>query len=614
MYIKSENWEPVDGLTLEPNALKVVTESNDNYLVVAGPGAGKTELLAQRACFLLQTNSCPFPKKILAISFKRDAAKNLSDRVGKRCEKHLAVRFNSVTFDTFAKGILDRFIQALPERYRPISYEVLLDYREIEGTFKHINVGFASSHNRNDLVRFLTEGQLPLEETPSDEKGIVINEVWERYIKGKNPRLTFPMISRLAELIINTNPHIKRYIQATYSHVFLDEFQDTTYHQYDLLKSCFHESGASLTAVGDDKQRIMGWAGAKKDIFEDYEIEFEGIRTSLLMNYRCAPKIIALQKVLMSELMNVEIDVKYPTKWNENDGNVEFWYYKNEGDEARISAENIREIIDSNNLRLDQVCILVKQQVPKYSAKIIQALRGLGINARNETDFQDLLSEDLVLYILNIIKLATSKGNPEEYQFVYDFIKNVKDIHDDKEGIKQESKLKDFLKDLSINSLTKIGDVEDLKVCVQTIIDYLGVKSINSYYIQYRNLSYVRELKFAIAELLWNEHQRSKDWSKAIEGFMGKDSIPIMTIHKSKGLEYHTVIFLGLEDSAFWSFKTQPDEDTCAFFVAMSRAETNLVFTFSINRHNQQQSNSDIKTFYDVLNKSGIVAVKDFSK
>ncbi|KAA3630181.1 MAG: ATP-dependent helicase, partial [Bacteroidetes bacterium] len=132
MYVKPENWKPSDGLTLEPNALKVVTESKDNYLVVAGPGAGKTELLAQRAGFLLQTNSCLFPKKILAISFKRDAAKNLNDRVEKRCEKHLAVRFNSVTFDTFAKGILDRFIHGLPERYKPITYEVLLDYRDVE--------------------------------------------------------------------------------------------------------------------------------------------------------------------------------------------------------------------------------------------------------------------------------------------------------------------------------------------------------------------------------------------------------------------------------------------------------------------------------------------------
>ena len=52
-----------------------------------------------------------------------------------------------------------------------------------------------------------------------------------------------------------------------------------------------------------------------------------------------------------------------------------------------------------------------------------------------------------------------------------------------------------------------------------------------------------------------------------------------MTIHKSKGLEYEVVYFLGLEDSAFWSFNDQPEEDKSAFFVALSRAKSYLIFT-----------------------------------
>jgi DNA helicase II / ATP-dependent DNA helicase PcrA len=51
-----------------------------------------------------------------------------------------------------------------------------------------------------------------------------------------------------------------------------------------------------------------------------------------------------------------------------------------------------------------------------------------------------------------------------------------------------------------------------------------------------------------------------------------------MTIHKSKGLEYHTIIFIGLEDGAFWTFQRQPDEDKCAFFVALSRAKERVIF------------------------------------
>ena len=75
--VQPENWGPIGVEELEPNAMPVV-RSTDNRSVIAGPGTGKTELLAQRAAFLLQTGAAPAPCRILAISFKRDAATNLA--------------------------------------------------------------------------------------------------------------------------------------------------------------------------------------------------------------------------------------------------------------------------------------------------------------------------------------------------------------------------------------------------------------------------------------------------------------------------------------------------------------------------------------------------------
>ena len=115
--MKLESWTPADGLELERGALKIV-KSKRNILVVAGPGAGKTELLAQKACYLLQTGLCKDPKKILAISFKRDAAKNLKDRVNQRVGDYNANRFDSWTFDAFSKGLLDHFLKGLPQEWQ----------------------------------------------------------------------------------------------------------------------------------------------------------------------------------------------------------------------------------------------------------------------------------------------------------------------------------------------------------------------------------------------------------------------------------------------------------------------------------------------------------------
>ena len=115
--IRPDQWGPSDGLTLEPHALTAVTNTKQNIVVVAGPGAGKTELLAQRADFLLQTGACPYPRRILAISFKVDAAQNLRDRVRLRAGSQLAAHFDSVTFHAFAKRIVDNYRPVLTGRY-----------------------------------------------------------------------------------------------------------------------------------------------------------------------------------------------------------------------------------------------------------------------------------------------------------------------------------------------------------------------------------------------------------------------------------------------------------------------------------------------------------------
>ena len=71
--IRPEDWRPADEIGLEPNAASAVYELEANIVVAAGPGAGKTELLAQRADFLLTTGGCCYPRRILAISFSRES-------------------------------------------------------------------------------------------------------------------------------------------------------------------------------------------------------------------------------------------------------------------------------------------------------------------------------------------------------------------------------------------------------------------------------------------------------------------------------------------------------------------------------------------------------------
>lgn len=111
---------------------------------------------------------------------------------------------------------------------------------------------------------------------------------------------------------------------------------------------------------------------------------------------------------------------------------------------------------------------------------------------------------------------------------------------------------------------------------------------------------------------LWLSVQRESTWMAALDDLVGLHAVPVMTIHKSKGLEYHTVIFLGLEDSAFWAFASQEHEDTCAFFVAFSRAKMRVLFTFCSQRttspmhQNRPQATKSIRPLYEILRAAGV--------
>lgn len=113
MKVNSEEWSPSEGINIPPTALNDIIKSNNNLAIIAGPGTGKTELLAQRATFLLETNKCPSPYKIIALCFKVDAAKNLQERIEKRCS-NINNRFLSLTFDAFFILIVRKYGKFLP--------------------------------------------------------------------------------------------------------------------------------------------------------------------------------------------------------------------------------------------------------------------------------------------------------------------------------------------------------------------------------------------------------------------------------------------------------------------------------------------------------------------
>lgn len=310
--VKETDWRPRGIADLEPNAWEAIRR-HGNTCVVAGPGAGKTEFLAQRAAYLLETGTCPKPYRILAISFKTDAAQNLGKRVRERCTDK-ADRFVSLTFDSFTKGLVDRFLSAMPAVWRPSKpYEIVLPRRRELDDFLTRTRLRALPHWQNQIVEINSTdfesrivGSIRLEEKPQPPTSAVTFAVqcwWDENLRFQGgSRLTFVMVNRLAELLLRAVPQIARALRTTYRFVFVDEFQDTTYAQYDFLLSCFRAPKISTTAVGDNKQRIMVWAGARTDSFLRFETDFQAKPIPLLFNFRSSPDLVRIQHVVAKAL------------------------------------------------------------------------------------------------------------------------------------------------------------------------------------------------------------------------------------------------------------------------------------------------------------------------
>lgn len=607
--VNENNWKTVGNITLEKNALDAI-KCEKNTLVIAGPGAGKTELLAQKACYLFETNLCRAPQKILAISFKKDSAENLKERVLKRYGEEIKDRFISLTYDAFFKSIVDHFIYSLPVNCRPNINYVIADDNMINEAFKKaankdISLDRSIIKNKNKKINSVT---LPLDENSLEGK------VWNYLLKGfdnNEAAITFSMITKLATYIVDTNPMIKRAIQATYSYVFLDEFQDTTELQYLFLKSCFKDSKSIITAVGDYKQRIMVWAGALKTVFDDFRSDFNADDFNLIMNYRSAPRLVSLQKAMYGILNESQSYVGTSDKWNDDDGCVKLLMSKNELQESQNVVESIKENI-SDGMDLKDICILCKQKIKDYTSQIIIDLQKEGIRARDEGEYQEQLSEPIVNLILNFLKLSVNRKSLDEWiNLETEYIAIMDETDENQDDIYRDCIYKLDCKLKEINKYLKLPlDINKFNYMIDNIIDFFNIDRIKARYITYKQGDYFNKTITKFKDLFWKEYEYAElNMIKAIEGFRGLYSIPIMTIHKSKGLEYSAVYFIGLEDDAFWNYNNQQEEDRCAFFVAISRAKKFLMFTFCEQRKNTKnpiQKTEKIEEFYDLLSESKV--------
>lgn len=602
--VKSDVWFPKGDIILEEAALEAVKDVA-NCLVIAGPGAGKTELLAQKLDYLFSTNKCISPKKILALSFKTDAASNLKERIKKRYGDEYASRFTSLTYSAFEKRILDQFRNVLPEEIRP-SRDYLIEEMEVIKEVLNRN-GLSTTGMKMNIIKENAES-IALSENDSTIKNDLLKGA-----QNNKPVLFYRQITKLATQIIATNEYICEALQTTYEFVFLDEFQDTTYDQYNLLTACFLGSSCKLTAVGDNKQAIMRWAGAKPDIFPDYIRDFNSNKYQLLMNHRSVPKLVEFQKEV-HQILNEDTNIFQINDYTEfQEGEITLFEFDNEITEAKAVAIDIESKIQSG-VRPSEICILAKKKVADYSSKLIAILSNKRIKARIENEYQEILKDPTCDLLLDLISCSQGKRDPliwENLSIFYGIINGIDEFTDELSLAKSYKEIDNIISDITSLISSPIPNEDGMLSIVNCMIEKIGAKRIVSNFSTYNGKSDLAIIVKKFSKLLYKEYSQSQgSWINIVSNFKGENSIPIMTIHKSKGLEYEAVYFLGLEDSAFSNFNEEPEENKSAFFVALSRAKSYLIFTYCKSRNNKLQNKRNINEIYSLLRNSRLVSVR----
>ncbi|RZT64383.1 superfamily I DNA/RNA helicase [Microcella alkaliphila] len=523
--IHPDDWHPVGGLDLEPNALKAVRETTANIVVTAGPGAGKTELLAQRADLLFRTGASPYPKRILAISFKVDAARNLQSRVRLRSGSQYAARFDSFTFHAFAKRLVDNFRPALTGQ-NALNADYRLDART----------------------------------------------------RIQNEQISFDDLVPLALEILEKNAYARGALRQTYSHVFMDEFQDATTAQYAFLKEAFEGTGVQLIGVGDTKQRIMRFAGALDGVMATFAADFGATDLQLYQNFRSKPRLRRMQNRMILEMDPGAASPDEDLVGDE--GVLQALRFETDEDEAAAVTTMLQEWLDAG-VPPHEITVLARQQPHLITSVLGERLTAAGIPYRNEQQSQDLTTEPVAALIFNYLRVVADEGWPAAYTELVRVV--TRGGIEEVDGV-LDSKLRALLRDARLTVRAAGFDAADYSSwnpLISSFLKFVTRPSLNALSPSYQQGTRLNDVMIEAAGAFKRELAIDGDPIAALDRLSEEDAIRILTVHKCKGLEFEKVIVFGVEPQFFWG----DDNDVKSeFFVAISRAKDELVLTTARHR------------------------------
>ena len=330
-----------------------------NTLVLAGAGSGKTRVLVHRIAWLIQVEGVS-PWGILAVTFTNKAAREMRHRI----EDLLGQPVGGMWVGTF-HGLAHRLLRAHWQEARlPKGFQILDSddqQRLVKRVIKELNLDDSkwpprqaqwfinSQKDEGRRPQHLDHGGDPYQRTM-----IQIYELYQSACERAGV-VDFAELLLRAHELWRDRPDMLQHYQQRFSHILVDEFQDTNTIQYAWLRLLAGERD-NLFVVGDDDQSIYGWRGAKVENIQDFQRQYATSRlVKLEQNYRSTGNILKAANAVITN----NPDRLGKELWTRGEDGEALRIYAafNEVDESRFVIERIRDFIDQGHLRSESAIL-----------------------------------------------------------------------------------------------------------------------------------------------------------------------------------------------------------------------------------------------------------------
>lgn len=625
--------------TLNPAQREAVEKTEGPVLILAGAGSGKTKVLTTRIAYLIEDKGVQAPN-ILAITFTNKAANEMRERVEQNIGPETKDMWIS-TFHSCCVRILRKDINKIGYNRSFVIYDSADQVTLVKDCLKELNLSDKVFEPK--AVISAISGAKDKLYTPkqfkdinmADNRMVKIADIYALYQDRlkRNSALDFDdLILKTVELF-KANDEVLAYYRSRFRYIMVDEYQDTSKAQYELIKLLAREH-QNICVVGDDDQSIYGWRGADIRNILEFEKDYDNVHVvKLEQNYRSTQVILdAANKVISNN-----IERKRKKLWSEKkEGElIKIQLTGSEIEEADFIADSIAQIARKENRPYKDFAVLYRANAQARPVEDALNRSQIPYNIYGGTKFYERKEiKDLLAY-LRVIQ------NPQDDISIKRIInvprrgiglRTIEKI-EDRANLKQES-IYSVLIDIETNS-----DISTkARASISGFVDIIGtLRTIKEVYPVSKLIEKVLDTTGYMDELVEIRNKNEKDLTgkgeeaqdridnlrefisialefessnddtyenKDLETFLtsialtsesndeeDNDRVSLMTIHTSKGLEFPVVFLTGMEEGLFPISRaiksmsdSQIEEERRLCYVGITRAKEELYMSLTEKR------------------------------